>query len=213
MYNDVEKNLAKNIADLRKSKNMKQSELGDKIGYSDKTVSKWENGVSAPDVNALCSLADFFNVTLDDLVSENAAEKTKNVDLKIEKEDRVNGVATLCLSIITVYLIAVTIFVGLQITSDYTFWQVFIWAIAPSAFFVYRYNRLNDDLRWINCVSLSVVCWSILTSTYLQLLSYNLWQLFFVMLPLQAMIVISTVFKKKKRPRDFYRFFNNDRLK
>lgn len=212
MYSDIEKNLAKNIADLRKSKNLKQSELGDKIGYSDKTISKWENGVSSPDITALCDLAQFFNVSLDDLVSENAAEKTKTIDLKSEKEDRANGVATLCLSIITVYFIAVTIFVGLQITRDYNFWQVFIWAAAPSAFLVYRYNRLNDDLRWINCVSLSVACWTILTATYLQLLTYNLWQLFFVMLPLQAMIVISTLFKKKKRPRDFSRFFN-DRIK
>ena len=208
MYSDIEKNLAKNIAELRKAKNLKQSDLGDQIGYSDKTISKWENGVSAPDVTALCSLARFFNVTLDDLVSENATEKIKTVDLKSEKEDRANGIATLCLSIITVYFIAVTVFVGLQITSDYTFWQVFIWAAAPSAFLVYRYNRLNDDLRWINCVSLSVACWTILTATYLQLLTYNLWQLFIVMLPLQIMIVISTLFKKKKPAKDFTHRFD-----
>ena len=208
MYSDIEKNLAKNIAELRKAKNLKQSELGDKIGYSDKTISKWENGVSSPDVTALCALAEFFNVSIDDLVNENATEKTKTVDLKSEKEDRANGIATLCLSIITVYFIAVTIFVGLQITSNYTFWQVFIWAAAPSAFLVYRYNRLNDDLRWVNCVSLSVGSWTILTATYLQLLNYNLWQLFFVMLPLQAMIVISTLFKKKKPAKDISRRFD-----
>ena len=45
MYSDIEKNLAKNIAELRKAKNLKQSDLGDQIGYSDKTISKWENGV------------------------------------------------------------------------------------------------------------------------------------------------------------------------
>lgn len=203
MNTDIEKNVAKNILELRKASGLKQSELGEKIGYSDKTISKWENGVSLPDVCALNDLAVFFNVTIDDFLNENAAAKIKRAEQPPDDEDKANAIATLCLSITTVYFIAVSAFVALQITKNYVFWQIFIWALAPCALLVHRYNRYNDDVRWINAVSLSVCSWAIITAIYLQLLQYNLWQLFFIMLPMQTMILVSTLFKKKRKHRDY----------
>ncbi len=44
------------IAQLRKEKNLTQKELADKLGISDKTVSKWETGNGMPDVSLLQSL-------------------------------------------------------------------------------------------------------------------------------------------------------------
>ena len=41
------------IAQLRKEKNMTKKELADKLGISDKTVSKWETGNGMPDVSLL----------------------------------------------------------------------------------------------------------------------------------------------------------------
>lgn len=46
MNDNIEHNIAVNIKELRTNASLTQSELGDKISYSDKTVSKWENGVS-----------------------------------------------------------------------------------------------------------------------------------------------------------------------
>lgn len=203
MHTEIEKNVAKNILELRKTSGLKQSELGEKIGYSDKTISKWENGVSVPDVCALSDLANFFNVSVDDFLCENAAAKIKTAEQPPDDEDKANAIATLCLSITTVYFIAVSAFVALQITKNYVFWQIFIWALAPCALLVHRYNRYNDDVRWINAVSLSVCSWAIITAVYLQLLQYNLWQLFFVMLPMQAMILVSTLFRKKHKRHDY----------
>ena len=45
--------IAQNIAELRKSNNMTQLELAEKLNYSDKAVSKWERGESVPDVAVL----------------------------------------------------------------------------------------------------------------------------------------------------------------
>lgn len=76
--NQIETNISKNIKELRVASGMKQSELGDKIAYSDKTISKWENGSSVPDIVALGAVADLFGITVDDLIRENAADKLIN---------------------------------------------------------------------------------------------------------------------------------------
>ena len=62
--------IGKNIMRLRRMANMTQLELAEKINYSDKSVSKWEQGNGIPDVRILVQLADLFNVSVDDLVRE-----------------------------------------------------------------------------------------------------------------------------------------------
>ena len=68
--------VAKNITELRLLNNMTQLELGEKLNYSDKTISKWERGESSPEISVLVEIADIFGVTLDYMVrSENIEEK------------------------------------------------------------------------------------------------------------------------------------------
>ena len=57
------------IAQLRKEKNMTQKELADKLGISDKTVSKWETGNGMPDVSLLQPLCIELSVNLNELLS------------------------------------------------------------------------------------------------------------------------------------------------
>jgi 2-polyprenyl-3-methyl-5-hydroxy-6-metoxy-1,4-benzoquinol methylase/DNA-binding XRE family transcriptional regulator len=56
------------IALLRKNRKMTQQELGDAIGVSYQTISKWENGVTMPDIGMLPELAEHFHVTVDELL-------------------------------------------------------------------------------------------------------------------------------------------------
>ena len=49
-------------------KKLNQQELAQKLGTTAKTVSHWETGYTEPSVMQLIQLADFFEVTLDDLV-------------------------------------------------------------------------------------------------------------------------------------------------
>ena len=74
MGNEIEKNIAVNIKELRLRRGMKQSELGETISYSDKTISKWENGTSVPDVTALVALAEAFGVSVSDMVKPDAVK-------------------------------------------------------------------------------------------------------------------------------------------
>ena len=57
------------LISLRKSKNLTQQELAKQINYSDKVISKWENGYSFPDMQALISLANFYQISIDDLAN------------------------------------------------------------------------------------------------------------------------------------------------
>lgn len=56
------------IAALRKEKGMTQLELADKIGVTDKAVSKWERDLSFPDVGTIPKLAEIFNVSVNELM-------------------------------------------------------------------------------------------------------------------------------------------------
>jgi len=59
------------IADLRKKHKVTQQELADCIGVSFQTISKWETGVSMPDITILPLLADYFSVSTDQLLGLN----------------------------------------------------------------------------------------------------------------------------------------------
>lgn len=57
------------IASLRKEQGMTQLELADKMGVTDKAVSKWERDLACPDVNSLPKLAQLLNVSVDELMN------------------------------------------------------------------------------------------------------------------------------------------------
>ena len=57
-----------NIMFLRKSRQLTQEELAERVGVSRQAVAKWENGETVPDLRSCCAMAETFGVTLDDLV-------------------------------------------------------------------------------------------------------------------------------------------------
>ena len=61
-------NIGQKILELRKQKNIKQEELAAELGVTAAAVSKWENGYTLPDIMMLCALADYFEVTTDELL-------------------------------------------------------------------------------------------------------------------------------------------------
>lgn len=72
---DQEK-IGKFIADLRKQKSITQAELGNLLGVSNKSVSKWENGICLPDPSLYNELCKIFNISKDELF--NGKRKIKN---------------------------------------------------------------------------------------------------------------------------------------
>ena len=69
------KKIGKFIAENRKAKGMKQKDLAEKLGVSDKTVSRWENGNYMPDLSLLQPLSECLDITLNELLSGERIEK------------------------------------------------------------------------------------------------------------------------------------------
>lgn len=60
--------MAKNILTQRKEKGLTQEELAGKLGVSAVAVSKWERGISVPELGVICEMADFFEISVDELL-------------------------------------------------------------------------------------------------------------------------------------------------
>ncbi|OUP72343.1 transcriptional regulator [Erysipelatoclostridium sp. An173] len=83
------------IVSLRKEKGMTQLELAEKMGVTDKAVSKWERDLSFPDVSSIPKLAEIFEVSVDDLMQVKTKTKETPPDNKINEiiPLALNGVA------------------------------------------------------------------------------------------------------------------------
>ena len=74
------------VTELRKKKNLTQKDLAEKLYVSDKTVSKWERGLSMPNVVLLIPIADILDVTVTELLRGEKIDTQKNIDTKeVEK--------------------------------------------------------------------------------------------------------------------------------
>ena len=60
--------IGKFIAECRKQKHLTQMQLAEKIGITDKAVSKWERGVAMPDSSIMLELCDILGITVNDLL-------------------------------------------------------------------------------------------------------------------------------------------------
>lgn len=82
------KAVGKNLAALRKAKNQTQEELGEILGVSNKTVSRWETGAFLPDAETLFTLSELYGVSVDDLLSASAEPKAEKKD-PFTREERI----------------------------------------------------------------------------------------------------------------------------
>ena len=73
------------VATLRKQNGMTQLDLAEKMGVTDKAVSKGERDLSFPDVNSIPKLAEIFDVTVDELMQIKADTKENVTDNKVSE--------------------------------------------------------------------------------------------------------------------------------
>lgn len=84
-----QKKIGKFIGDMRKIKGLSQNQLGELIGVTDKTISKWETGSRMPDAAILLELCQILKIDVNELLlgekleAENRAEYTKKSEINI----------------------------------------------------------------------------------------------------------------------------------
>lgn len=57
-----------NLKQLRQANALSQSKLAQELNVSLKTISHWETGYSEPSLTQLAMIADYFDITIDDLI-------------------------------------------------------------------------------------------------------------------------------------------------
>ena len=112
-------NFSENLRELRKAKDIKQEVLAENLNVSRQTVSKWENGTAMPDLKKLTALAEYFGVTMDELLGltspgsegENISDYAKeyiNELISLENEAstrKINDLNTICKTLQTIHII------------------------------------------------------------------------------------------------------------
>ena len=84
--------IGKFIAECRKQKNLTQMQLAEKLGITDKAISKWERSIAMPDTSIMLELCDILGISVNELLSgekismENNNQKNEQLLLDMVKE-------------------------------------------------------------------------------------------------------------------------------
>ena len=84
--------IGKFIAECRKRKSLTQTQLAEKLGITDKAISKWERGIAMPDTSIMLELCDILGISVNELLSgekinmENDNQKNEQLLLDMAKE-------------------------------------------------------------------------------------------------------------------------------
>ena len=186
------------IKALREKYRMTQAELGAKLNYSDKSISKWERGEAIPDAFVLTQMAELFGVSVDYILSSHDAWEP-TVAPEDPRQDVVYSTSVItAIAVLGVWTLALTAFVTLWLAVDQLRWQIFVAAFPVSVLTwmvlmcVFKRTR---HLKYM--VALFVL--SIFVCVYLLLLNRNPWQIF--MIAVLAEVIVFLSFHVQKKPK------------
>ena len=179
--------IRENLIFLRKKNNYTQLQVAEKLNYSDKAVSRWENGESLPDYDVLENICEIYDVDFTYLFKEHD-------NLELDKEiirRKDSKTALTILFILTVWTIATVVFALALLIRKINFWQAFIWAIPLSAVVLIITNHLRVHSKFLFIFSYSMINWGLLLGLFCQLIHHPyIWLLFIIGIPLEACIVV-----------------------
>lgn len=143
------------ISELRKSKQLTQKELAAKLNITDKAVSKWERGLSYPDISFLPILADIFGVTTSELLSgERCASPSENVEVSIDNAlhyaDRSAERKLKSLQSISALVFSLLLLAGIFVCAicDLAISGAFTWSLYPISSIVFAWLVLFPVLKF-----------------------------------------------------------------
>lgn len=166
------------IAQCRREHNWTQKELGEKLGVTDKAVSKWENGRSFPDIILLEALCETFDISVSELLSgkkiepEDYKRETEHLLIQSIGEKRLRGfqIGIYLLGLVTVILGGIALgFWGVhaswKIGDVSVKWILLVAALITFGVMAYFDRNLpgrnyRSSIVWLECIveAFSVAC-------------------------------------------------------
>lgn len=187
--------VAANLTRLRMAAGLTQSELGDKLNYSDKSVSKWERGDAAPDVFVMKQIADIYGVTVDYLLQPH--NENEAVSIPVSDDTDYSTAIITTVSILGIWTVALLIFVILWLTGSIV-WHIFVYAIPISLITLLVLHSIWRGGRWNQYIIAALVL-SVILTVYLSLLPSNPWQLFLLAIPAELVVFLSFRIKRRRK--------------
>lgn len=179
---EIKHNFAVNIAKLRKSKNLNQIQLGDELHYSSKAISKWENEETIPDIDTLSEIAEYFDITVDDLISNGNVVK--------ESHKKRNVFFITLSSALLPYFIATIIYVIFHVQGIAFDYSVFPCGAIASGITLIVLTRIWYRKLFVYLSSIFTIIASGLT--VMIYLEFTYWWL--VLIVMGALIVLTSIF-------------------
>ena len=193
---DLKLIFASNLIRLRTGAGMKQSELGEKLNYSDKSISKWERAEALPDAVVLKKMAEIFGVTVDYLLTGHD-QWTPGEQPAVRKELTFSTTMVIWVAIAGIWTLALLCFVILWLLGK-TEWLIFIWAIPISLITLLVFNSVWNPGRNKRFIVAGMV-YCVILLCYFSLLDLQPWQLFLVAVPAEIVVFLSFRIKKHWR--------------
>lgn len=154
--------IGKFIADCRKEAGYTQTALGEKLGITDRAVSKWETGKSMPDVSIMMELCELLNINVNELLTgerismENYKVKAEENLLEMQKQEELSNKKLLALEVVIGYLSSITFLVMIFAASFAVenFWWRIVMIIFAMIIFVVGVIfavKLEHDAGYYEC--------------------------------------------------------------
>jgi len=181
---DIKLNFSKNLSALRKARKMTQAELAEKLNYSDKSVSKWERGDVLPDVVTFSMIAEFFGVSVDELISGDRPQEIA------QTSKRMLITLLACMSVMFLATIGALFYSSFE-SFDYL-WLFYLYALPAVAVLLIVFSSMWFGHVW-SCISVSALVWTLGLATYLSVMQFaerNLWFVFVVCGVFQAVTLV-----------------------
>ena len=190
---------ASNIIKLRTEAGLTQAELGEKLNYSDKTISKWERGEAIPDAYVLTQMAEIFGVTVDYLLSSHDAWESPEQQAARQEEAGYSVNMIIAISVLGVWTMALTIFVLLWLF-DIILWETFVVAL-PVSILTYMVLicvfRRRQHLQFV----IAAFVLSMFILLYFTLPMQKPWQLFLIAIPAEIIVFLSCNIRRRPRKK------------
>ena len=181
---------AANLINLRTEAGMTQAELGAKLNYSDKTISKWERADAIPDAFVLKQMSEIFGVTVDNLLtSHNEWKPIPTGDEPVEEKVYSTG-RIIEIVFIGVWTLALTAFVALWL-AGIILWQIFAVALPVSLLTVLVMQAVFHRREYIPLTIGAFVFSLFLAAFLLAYPQYKPWQLFLIAVPAELLVYLS----------------------
>ena len=196
---------ASNIIRLRTEAGMTQAELGAKLNYSDKTISKWERGEAIPDAYVLTQLAAMFGVTVDYLLSSHDAwdapqEEAEDEDTAAADQAYSTNVIT-ALAVVSVWTACLIAFVVLGLAKGLIWWTMFAIALPVSLLVLVVLMSVFKKERYLQFAIAGFV-FSLFVMLYFVIPNYKPWQLFLISVPAVAIVFLACNIRRRPQKRE-----------